>query len=80
VLAGVLVVSVLLSWPGWLETQLRAWKVRHDMTNPGFTEDKVINSIDSFVYWRAYNVSHGQNILNEYSALCSRWQNIKNVL
>jgi len=50
------------------------------MTNPGFTEDKVINSIDSFVYWRAYNVSHGQNILNEYSALCSRWQNIKNVL
>jgi len=53
-------VSVLLSWPGWLLTQLTAWKDRHEMSSPDFTEDKVINSIDAFVYWRAYNVSPGQ--------------------
>jgi len=50
-------VSVLLSWPGWLETQLTSWKDRHEMNSSDFTGDTVTDSIDTLVYWKAYNVS-----------------------
>jgi len=55
-------VSVLLSWPGWLEIHLTAWKDRHEMNSSDFTRDTVTESIDTVAYWKAYNVSSITNI------------------
>jgi len=74
VIIGVLVVSVALNLPGWLLTELIAWKDRHEISSPDFYGSYV------FVYLRAYGVSSGEKqsniIFNEYSIT----ENIINVL